>query len=308
MVNDPPHLDDPPKVGQDGGVPMQEGFVNQRLVVVPRPSVVEALDRPVTRRLLVTDVGYYPEARDHLMQRPRGAGETILIVCTSGTGWVRLGDVEHRVSARNALVIPAGVPHSYGSDDARPWTIWWSHLRGTDVPELVGILEVSPSRPIVPVRALDRAVALLDEILSGMERDQSPVRLVAAAGAAWKLLTQIAVDRVIPAPGDPLQRAMAFLSERLDSTVSVGELARLVGVSPSHLTAMFRRATGGGVLAHHTALKMARARQLLDVSDLQVGEIARELGYSDPFYFSRHFRRHHGMSPSDYRARDHPGD
>lgn len=306
MVNGSGSLDDPPNLGQDDDVPMQEGFVNQRLVVVPRPAVAEALDRPVTRRLLVTDVGYYPEARDHLMQRPRGAGETVVIVCTSGTGWARVGDAEHRVSARTALVIPAGVPHAYGSDDARPWTIWWSHLRGSDVAELVGVLEVSAARPIVPVRSLDRAVALLDEILSGMERDQSPVRLVAAAGAAWKLLTQIAVDRVIPAPGDPLQRAMAFLAERLDGSVSVGELARLVGVSPSHLTAMFRRATGGGVLAHHTALKMARARQLLDVSDLQVGEIARELGYSDPFYFSRHFRRHHGMSPSDYRTRDHP--
>jgi len=306
MVNVPPGLDDPPKVGQDDGMPMQEGFVNQRLVVVPRPAVAEALDRPVTRRLLVTDVGYYPEARDHLMRRPRGTGETVVIVCTSGTGWARVADVEHRVSARTALVIPTGVPHSYGSDDKHPWTIWWSHLRGSDVAELVSVLEVSPTRPIVPVRSLDRAVALLDEILSGMERDQSPVRLVAAAGAAWKLLTQIAVDRVIPAPGDPLQRAMTYLAERLDGSVSVSELARLVGISPSHLTAMFRRATGGGVLAHHTALKMARARQLLDVSDLQVGEIARELGYSDPFYFSRHFRRHHGVSPSDYRSRDHP--
>lgn len=306
MVNGGIHLDDPPKLSQDVDVPMQDGFVNQRLVVVPRPAVAEALERAVTRRLMVTDVGYYPEARDHLMQRPRGARETVVIVCTSGTGWARVGDATHRVSARNALVIPAGVPHAYGSDEAHPWTIWWSHLIGSDVAELVGVMEVSAARPLVPVRSIDRAVALLDEILSGMERDQSPVRLVAAAGAAWKLLTQIAVDRVIPAPGDPLQRAMTYLTERLDGSVRVSELARLVGVSPSHLTAMFRRATGGGVLAHHTALKMARARQLLDVTDMPVGEIARELGYDDPFYFSRHFRKHHGTSPTDYRARDRP--
>lgn len=97
---------------------------------------------------------------------------------------------------------------------------------------------------------------------------------------------------------------MAFLADRLDGTVKVPELAALVGVSPSHLSALFRRATGGGVLAHHTALRMARARQLLDGTDALVGEVAREVGYDDAFYFSRHFRRHHGMSPSDYRARD----
>jgi AraC-like DNA-binding protein len=297
-------LDDPPIMVQDEVVPIQEGFRNQRLVVVPRPAVRDALNRPVTRRLMVTDVGYYPEARDHGILRPRGTPETVVIVCASGTGWARVGDGEHRVSARTALVIPQGVPHAYGAGEGHPWTIWWCHLTGTDVAELVDFMEVTAARPIVPVRGIERAVALLDEILSGLERDQSPARLVAAAGGAWKLLTQISVDRVIPAPGDPLQRAMAYLSERLDGSVRVPELARLVGVSPSHLTTMFRKATGGGVLAHHTALKMARARQLLDVSDASVSEIAREVGYDDPFYFSRHFRRLHGMSPTDYRARD----
>ncbi len=304
MAEEPKHLDDSTMLVQDVGMPIQEGFKNQRLVVVPRPAVREALDRPVTRRLAVTDVGYYPEARDHQMYRPRGATETIVIVCASGTGWVRVGSELHRVSARNALVIPRGVPHAYGAGEGHPWTIWWCHLSGTDVAELVEYMGVSESRPLVPVRGIERAVALLDEILSGLERDQSPARLVAAAGAAWKLLTQISVDRVIPAPGDPLQRAMAYLAERLDGSVRVPELARLVGVSPSHLTTLFRAATGGGVLAHHTALRMARARQLLDGSDATVAEIAAEVGYDDPFYFSRHFRRHHGMSPSDYRSRD----
>lgn len=298
------HLDDPPVPRHDGRMPLQDGFRNQRLVVVPRPVAREALDRPVTRRLTVTDAGFYPEARDHLMRRPAGTPETIVTVCASGTGWVRVADAVHRVSPRTAFVIPAGTPHAYGADADRPWTIWWCHLAGTDVAELIAFMEASAARPIIPVRALERAVALLDEIVSGMERGLSPVRLVAASGAAWKLLTQITVDRMSPAPGDPLERAMSYLEDRLDGSVRVPELARMVGVSPSHLSTLFRRATGGGVLAHHTALRMARARQLLDVTDATVAEIAREVGYEDPFYFSRHFRRHHGMSPSDYRSRD----
>ncbi|WP_431277962.1 AraC family transcriptional regulator [Leifsonia poae] len=285
-------------------MPIQEGFRGQRLVVVPRPVVAEALARPVTRRLLVTDVGYYPTALDHQMNRPRGAEETIVMVCASGTGWARVGDGAHRIGAQQALVIPRGVPHAYGSDEAHPWTIWWAHVAGTDAAELVEGMDVSPSRPIVPIRGIERAVALLDEIVSNLERDQSPPRLMSASGAAWKLLTQIGVDRLLPAPDDPLQRAMNYLSERLDGSVRVPDLARLVGVSPSHLTALFRRATGGGVLAHHTALRMGRARQLLDTTDATIAEVARDVGYDDAFYFSRHFRRYHGMSPSSFRSRD----
>jgi AraC-like DNA-binding protein len=284
-------------------VPIQEGFLNQRLTVVPRRVVAEAHVRPVTRRLMVTDCGYYPKATDHLMTRPNGIEETVLILCAAGTGWANVGGAQHRVGSNAALVIPRGVPHSYGASADNPWTIWWCHLRGSDLAELVGEIGASASRPVIPIRRLDRAVALLDEIVTVLERDHSPASRMGAAGAAWKLLTQIVVDRAMPAPGDPLQRAMAYLAERLDSTVRVADLASLVGVSPSHLSAMFRHATGGGVLAHHTALRMAQARNLLDTTDATVATIAREVGYPDPFYFSRHFKRMHEASPTEYRNR-----
>lgn len=289
---------------QTGRVPIQEGFRDQRLSVVPRRTVVEALARPVTRRLVVTDSGHYPHAVDHLMQRPSGIDETIVIVCVSGTGWANIAGTQHRIGSNTALVIPGGTPHAYGSSDGSPWTIWWCHLRGSDLPELVAEMGVSAAKPVVPVRHIDRAVALLDEITSTLERNHAPASLVGAAGTAWKLLTQIVIDRSLPSPGDPLQRAMLYLSERFDSTVRVSDLAALVGVSPSHLSAQFRRATGGGVLAHQTALRMARARQLLDTTTVPINEIAREVGYDDPFYFSRHFRRLHEASPTEYRERD----
>jgi AraC-like DNA-binding protein len=285
-------------------MPIQEGFRNQRLSVVPRRTVAEALARPVTRRLVVTDTGHYPNATDHLMQRPSGAEETIVMVCTAGTGWATIGGTQHRIGSNAALIIPNGTPHAYGASKDNPWTIWWCHLRGSDLPELVAEMGVSAAKPIVPIRHIDRTVALLDEVVSTLERNHAPASLVGAAGAAWKLLTQIVVDRALPEPGDPVQRAMLYLSERFDSTVRVADLAALVGVSPSHLSAQFRRATGGGVLAHQTALRMARARQLLDTTTAPVSEIAREVGYEDQFYFSRHFRRMHEASPSEYRARD----
>ncbi|MGP3963156.1 helix-turn-helix domain-containing protein [Nonomuraea sp. 3N208] len=284
-------------------MPIQEGFRNQRLTVVPRRVVAEAHSRPVTRRLMVTDTGYYPVAADHLMRRPVGIEEAILILCAAGVGWANIGGVQYRVGSNAALMIPRGIPHAYGASADSPWTIWWCHLRGTDLPELIDAMGAGPSRPVVAIRRLDRAVALLDEIVTILERDHSPASMMGAAGAAWKLLTQIVVDRAMPAPGDPLQRAMAYLAERLDSPVRVADLAALVGVSPSHLSALFRRATGGGVLAHHTALRMAQARNLLDTTDATIADIAREVGYPDPFYFSRHFRRMHEASPTEYRNR-----
>ena len=64
----------------------------------------------------------------------------------------------------------------------------------------------------------------------------------------------------------------------------------------------WRKATGGGPGAFHTSLKMARARELLDTTELAIADVAAAVGYADPLYFSRHFRRVHGMNPSTYRS------
>ena len=278
-----------------------EGFERERLSVVPRPLVDAALARPVTRRMLVTDAGYFPRARHHGRHRPGGAAETIVIVCVAGSGWVEAEGVRTRVGSSTAIVIPGGVAHSYGADATDPWTIWWCHVRGTDVLELTEASGIRPDRLTLSLRQVERVTALLDEISVSLALQPTPARLIATSGMAWRLFTQLVVDRALPSEGAPVERAMRYLEERVDGRVQVAELAAMVGVSPSHLAALFRQATGGGVHAHHQALKMARARALLDTTDLPVAEVGRRVGLDDPFYFSRQFRRTHGMSPRAYR-------
>lgn len=288
------------------GMPIEDGFRGQRLLTMPRPAVDAALHQPVTRRMLVTDAGHFPDASGHEMHRPQGTPEHILIVCVSGQGWARIDGQHHHILPGALLMIPVATPHVYGSDPEDPWTIWWVHVAGTDVAELIAASGASPQRPVLELESIEKIVALLDEIVTALERAPSNARLLRASGAAWKLFAEIAIDQVLPRSGDPLQRAMSYLEQRLDGTIRVPELAALVGVSPSHLTALFRRATGGGVLAHQTALRMGRARLLLDTTEATVAEIAHDLGYSDAFYFSRQFRRHHDMSPTAFRTRNEP--
>lgn len=278
-----------------------EGFTNQRLCVVPRPQVAAALAQAGTRRLLVTDAGYFPSAEGHGRARPKGTPETIVILCTAGSGIVTLRGQPHALTPGACIVIPAGVPHQYVTSADNPWTIWWLHVRGNDVADLIE-LPASQERPVLRLRSLDRVVSLFDELVSLLERRLSPAHLLAASGVAWHLLARIIADSILPAEGSPLERAMRYLEARIDGTIQVKELAALVGMSPSHLSAQFREATGSGPNAFHTSLKMSRARGLLDTTTLPVAEVALGVGYADPLYFSRHFRRIHGMSPTKYRA------
>ena len=279
----------------------KDGFENQRLCVVPRPEAQAALERAGTRRITVTDAGYFPAATGHRRVRPNGAAETIVILCVAGAGLVRIAGTAYALTPGTCITIPAHQPHDYQASLEDPWTIWWMHVRGTDVSELTGPLLGIP-RPLTSLRAIDGVAALFDELVSLLERRHSPAHLLAASGVAWQLLTRVVADSILPADGSPLERAMHFLEARVDSNIQVRELAAMVGMSPSHLSALFRRATGSGPGAFHTSVKMARARSLLDTTSASIGEVASAVGYADPLYFSRHFRRVHGVSPTQYRA------
>ena len=75
----------------------------------------------------------------------------------------------------------------------------------------------------------------------------------------------------------------------------------LQAVSTSASTA---RPAAPGVLEYQTRQRMGLARELLDWTHRTISSIALQVGYPDPLYFSRQFRRIHAMSPSEFRSRD----
>jgi len=76
----------------------------------------------------------------------------------------------------------------------------------------------------------------------------------------------------------------------------------MASLSSSRFAAAFKRQMGYPALDFFLRLKMQYAAELLDTTTLSVKEIADELGYEDPLYFSRRFRRIHSLSPAQYRA------
>ena len=84
-------------------------------------------------------------------------------------------------------------------------------------------------------------------------------------------------------------------------TPSVKRLSMLLGVSQSHLRHIFKDQTGQSLQDYLRSLKLRLAKILLQQTDFPVALIARILGYSDPLYFSRWFKRAAGFSPSEIR-------
>lgn len=205
------------------------------------------------------------------------------------------------------LVIPVGVRHRYEADATDPWTIWWAHVTGAAIGPLVHAVTRGGDAPVFDVTEPTRVSSLLDTILRRMETDEGSSSLV-AAGAPPGICSRCSPPTGGPSCGasDPIAGVQDYLRQNLAEHIAVDQLAAMAGFSVSHFSALFRRATGFGALEYQTRLRMSLARQLLDTTDRTVTSIARQVGYGDPMYFSRQFRRIHHLSPTQYRARAGP--
>lgn len=283
---------------------LRDGFPGQRLHVLPRLLASQALQRKPTSRMLVTDAGYFPHAAMHGRSRPAGADETIVIMCADGSGCCELAGVEHDVGPNEVLIIPAGEPHSYHAAAAEPWSIWWLHITGDDVGDLLAAVGLTVAAPTAPIADPLRAFAFVASICDDLAHDETAASLTAAAGAAWHLLAQLAAERDGRwVAREPIARVQDHLRANLAARVNLPALAAMAGYSTSHFSARFRSVTGFSVTEYVKRLRMARARQLLMTSAGSVAEIAAAVGYPDPFYFSRHFTAVNGINPREFRRR-----
>ena len=99
-----------------------------------------------------------------------------------------------------------------------------------------------------------------------------------------------------------IEQSIAYMREHLNQPLQVAELAHTAHTSPSHFFVLFKRWAGDSPIGYFIRLRMQRACQQLATTNLSIKEIAAELGYEDPFYFSRLFKSVHGVAPSDYRS------
>lgn len=119
-----------------------------------------------------------------------------------------------------------------------------------------------------------------------------------------EMLTYV-VAKLKKAAGDDsegvVEQAMQYVRAHMEEPIAVGELAAQVGVSPEHLTRLFRKATGYSLKEYLIREKIEASKMLLATTGLSVTEIAGHVGYGNYNNFNKIFKKYEGCSPAEYR-------
>ena len=99
-----------------------------------------------------------------------------------------------------------------------------------------------------------------------------------------------------------VDQSIEFMAQHLNRPMQVTTLATRANISSSHYFTLFKRLIGRSPMDYFTRLRMRRACELLKKTSMSIKEIAAEMGYRDPLYFSRVFKSVNRIAPSSYRA------
>ncbi|WOO42730.1 helix-turn-helix domain-containing protein [Rubellicoccus peritrichatus] len=256
-----------------------------------------------------TTVGHFIENMSYGIFRPHGRDDYLVILTLDGLGQIGVGDDFRMLGKGEAILYHPNCPQSYQtSPDVGHWEFFWSHFHPS-----------SQMHPFLDWPELAPGLGYLklpeDQYLEAIQQDFEAARL-----ALWRPLKQresLAMNRLeaafiqfdIANPNNArtttdrrILKAMEWAYAHLGEAPSIQEIAKAAGLSVSHLGALFRKETGSSVTTFIEEERMRRAREMLEFSQKPIGEIALEIGYQDPFYFSNRFRLHHQISPRAYRS------
>jgi AraC family transcriptional activator of pobA len=256
-----------------------------------------------------------------------------LVLCYFGQGGgsLRLGTQEWPVGAGDAYVIAPGEVVGVGEDasglrEAEGWGVffppevlgpaapgaflsWRSHpllfpfVRGAGNPGAQRLKVPPEDRPSWSGRFSALDLELRERRDGYREAVLSHLTLLLVE------LSRLAADVVgdLKLKDEPLlAEVFGFIEEHYGERISLRDVARVVGLSRSHLTTTVRRKTGRAVGEWISERRMAEARKLLVQTDLTVEEVGRRVGYGDSAYFVRSFRRVHSATPLGWRRAGRP--
>ncbi|NOW96041.1 AraC family transcriptional regulator [Mucilaginibacter sp. SG564] len=290
------------------GQKRRNGFTGEKLVNVPLP-LLRTIRRKASEvfRIFITEIGYFPKARYHYRERRKGCEDNILIYCTQGKGHYILGNQKYEVHCNEFVFLAATDQYMrYWADAEDPWSIYWVHFTG---PNILSFNESLPSgvfnRPL-RINFNEAGIEIWKSMYETLDFECSFDSLCKASFCLYHLVATFIFPtnnskQITEHEASIVTQTINVMWSNINKKLTVEALANGHHISVSHFSYLFRKKTGYPPIDYFNHLKMQRACQLLFGSRDKIKIIASELGYRDPFYFSRLFKQHTGSSPGQYR-------
>lgn len=125
--------------------------------------------------------------------------------------------------------------------------------------------------------------------------------LIEAARNEWHIPFHFEALKTAPADSNILA-ALEYIDENFTEHISITKLAKMAAMSEKYFISYFKKVTGNSPGQYIIQCRMKKAAELLLNSDMKITEIAKTLGYANPYTFSNTFKKYYEESPVNFKA------
>ncbi len=286
----------------------KDGFEGQKLITLPEAVLADYIKRnPAISQVYITHIGYFPHAEFHYRQRRNGCPDNIIIYCMRGKGWFKIGEHTFEMQPNQFIITPATKESlTYGTYEDDPWTIYWVHFCGPEIESFNKSFGIYAGNLPKDIPLNKKGLEIWEEMYQSLEMGFSIDNLRSANLCLYHFLATFfypnKVLRNETGEDDYVTKTILYMRSMLHEKLSVEEMAAMHHFSASYFSTLFRKATGMPPIDYFIHLKIQRACQLLYGGKVKVKDVAESLGYEDPFYFSRLFKKYMKVSPEQYKS------
>ena len=233
----------------------------------------------------------------------------VLHMVMKGKGKLYKNGKVYEIQAGEAFLIYPKEETVYQADSEQPWHYMWIGFHGFSADEFMERAGFLPEHPVRVCQDMPQIRQAMGRMLDagGLSYSNELMRM----SSLYHVLALLTKDQEEPAVSKSAQdsssdahyvrTAINLLLDSYKQGIRVDEVARAIGISRNYLTTIFKKEMNVSPQEFLMNYRMEKAGSLLLSTSELVSTIAYEVGYSDALSFSRAFRRHYGVSPSEYR-------
>mgnify|MGYP000118329723 CR=1 FL=1 len=212
----------------------------------------------------------------------------------SGTGIFKANEHNYQPKAGDCFVMQPNKLYYYQADEADPWCyIWVGFTSEIDLPEVL-------YRDVFHIPYVERIFQSFRDHY-GMENHVEEY----VYGKIFELISILKYysknNLENSAQHDAVHRAKSFINNNFMRNISVAQIAESLHLERSYFSKIFKQSIGISPQDYITNKRLSEAAILLHDEHYSITQVAQLSGYSDVFAFSRMFKKHHGVSPSEFR-------
>ena len=266
-------------------------------------SVVKDTSKP----LIVTSCGYYRVDSGPVIKtnRPKGRRDYQLLYIYEGKAHFYFDGVERIVNKGEMVLFRPYDHQSYFYFPKDKCQSYWVHFTGSEVDKILDYYQLPNKENIFYSSTSPEYKWLFEQMIRELQlcRANYQELLTMALRHIFLLINRYLKESKksgISAYNE-VEHAIRYFNEHYKEDINIEDYAKSLHMSACWFNRRFKQVTKVTPLQYIISIRIANAKTLLETKDYNVAETAREVGFSNPLYFTRLFTKNTGVSPSEYK-------